>query len=542
MKKGGLFLWLLLLIVSCSDDDLNSVNVVIIDKEAFITDEITRFIEVSNEEVLRVASTANGQYLFGVFNDSEFGTLQGSFVSQIALPSNVYLYDFEKEPDSIITSALDDVVLYIPYQATVKDISSEGDYTYTLDSIFGVKDIEADPIVYGDFDFEVRELEKFLNTLDPQDPSTAKMYYTDEDYNLPSEGALLASGTYAFSANDQVTYISREIDGAPYQDDDEISLPNQAPRIAIHLDKTFFTTEFLEKFLIPGETPPTDDFSSYEDFIRYFKGLYVKATSTEPAAIASLLLSDAYLEIYYTNKIELVSNGETVDVEAKTKRFSFGGVKASQYLYPERTVKTGDKLYIQGAAGSIGNIKLFGYDEANPEIVTDDLLDLREQSNNQNNVPIWLINEASIRFYVDESLTSVTDKVHKLFLYKKVPEIDGYPAYNSQLLDYLASSTAVVSEGNLTSDSDGVYYNFRITDYVTELLDGRNTKNVDNLGLKLFNSSDFVTSATDTIVNSMNWDPRGVVLYSGTNATPIENRAVLKINYSVQDKNNLEEE
>ena len=145
-------------------------------------------------------------------------------------------------------------------------------------------------------------------------------------------------------------------------------------------------------------------------------------------------------------------------------------------------------------------------------------------------------------FYVDESLTSVTDKVHKLFLYKKVPEIDGYPAYNSQLLDYLASSTAVVSEGNLTSDSDGVYYNFRITDYVTELLDGRNTKNVDNLGLKLFNSSDFVTSATDTIVNSMNWDPRGVVLYSGTNATPIENRAVLKINYSVQDKNNLEEE
>ena len=84
----------------------------------------------------------------------------------------------------------------------------------------------------------------------------------------------------------------------------------------------------------------------------------------------------------------------------KQKRnvFSFGGVKASQYLYPERTVKTGDKLYIQGAAGSIGNIKLFGYDEANPEIVTDDLLDLREQSNNQNNVPIWLINEASIRF------------------------------------------------------------------------------------------------------------------------------------------------
>lgn len=542
MKKGSFFSLLLLLLIGCSDDDLNSVHVDIIDNKNFITEEITRSIEVSSEEILRVTSTSDGQYLFGVYNDTEFGTLQGSFVSQLLLPSDPFLYEFVKEPDTLVTSTIDDVVLYIPYQATVQDISDEGEYTYTLDSIFGVKDLTQDPATYGAFDFEVRQLTKFLNYLDPNDPSKAKVYYTDEDYSLPSEGALLASGTYAFSANDQVTYISRELNGMPYQDDEEISLTNKAPRIAIHLDKDFFQQEFLDEMPERGVTPPHNKFLSQDEFIRHFKGLYVKATSGDPAAMASLLLSDAFVEMYYTNVVSWVSGGVNVDTIPETKRFSLGGVKASQYLYPERTVKTGDRIYVQGAAGTVANIKLLGYDDNSPGEVTEALQTLRELSNSDKNVPTWLINEASLRFYVDDSyFETAAEKVYKLFLYKKVPEINGHPAYDSQLLDYITSSNISLVEGDLTTDEAGTYYNFRITDYITELLDGQNTKNVDNFGLKLFNPNDYPTSVTDTVVNSTNWDPRGVVMFSGSEATAIDKRAVLKINYSVQEHNYKEE-
>lgn len=542
MKKGSFFSLLLLLVLSCSDDDLNSVHVDIIDNKNFITEEITRSVEVSSEEVLRVVSPSEGQYLFGVYNDPQFGTLQGSFVSQLLLPSDPFRYGFEKEPDTIVTSTIDDVVLYIPYQSTLREVSDEGEYSYVLDSIFGVRDYNVDPVTYGAFDFEVRQLTKFLNTLDSDDPTKSKVYYSDEDYDLPSVGTLLGTGTYAFSANDQVTYISRELNGVPYQDDEEISLTNQEPRIAIHLDKDFFAQEFMDKLPEPGIVPPNNDFVAQDDFIRYFKGLYVKATSGEPAAMASLLLRDAFVEMYYTNVVSLVSSSLNVDTIPKTKRFSFGGVKASQYRYPERTAKTGDKIYVQGAAGSLGNIKLLGYKDETPGEVTEELQALRDLSNNANNVPTWLINEASLRFYVDDAyLASASDTVYKLFLYKKVPEINGHPAYNSQLLDYITASATSVIEGDFITDENGAYYNFRITDYITELLDGQNTKNVDNFGLKLFNPNDYPTSATDTIVNSTNWNPRGVVMYSGSEGTAIEKRAVLRINYSVQEHNYTEE-
>lgn len=536
MKNVSIFSLLLLFFISCTDDEFTSVNAGFINNLNFVTDTIVSDITFSSEDVPSVQSTPAGQYLLGVYDDPNFGTLQASFVSQLALPTDVRRYSTIIYTDSLVTSTIDDVVLYIPYQATVTSINEDGLYLYQLDSIYGVRDYETDPVTYGSFDIEVHELGTFLNPLDPTDPSKVSTYYTDKPYTEKvSEAAsngFLAAVTYTPSALDTVTSISRTIDEVTYEE--SISMTNNAPRMAIRLDKGFFQTEFLDKLPVYGEDTPAI-FSSQESFTRYFKGLFVKTTSSEAASMLSLLLSNAYIEIYYTNTITSISSKEVIDEIPEEMSFYFGGVKASQYI-PTIAAKDPSKIYVQGAAGSIANIKLLGYDDQSPFVVTDELASLRELSNDEDGNPLWLINEASLQFYLeDEDLTSATDTVHKLFLYKKVqgPELESL--YNSQLLDYITAATISSVEGNLLKDDNGYYYKFRITDYITNLLDGSTTTNVDNLGLKLYNNGDYPTTSSDTIVSSASWDPRGVVLHGGVSGDESDlKRAVLKINYSYQ--------
>jgi hypothetical protein len=556
MKNISIFSLLLLFFISCSDDELNSIDAGFINNLNFITDTIVSDITFSSDDVPSVLTTPAGQYLLGVYHDPDFGTLSASFVSQLVLPTEVTYYSEVIEPDSIVKRSIDDVVLYIPYQATARSIDANNIYTYQLDSIFGVKDYKSDPTVYGNFDVEVYELETFLNPLSPTDPSKQSTYYTNKGYKVVRKGSeangSLAAVNYTPSSLDTVTAISRKIGGLEYKLE-TVSMNNNAPRMEIRLDKDFFETNFLNK-LVAGGDDNSDDFASQDSFNRYFKGLYVltDTLTTSPGSMPSLLLSNAYVEMYYTNVISLKSTGLNIDTIPEVMRFSFGGVKASKYV-PNRLPKATDKMYVQGAVGSIANIKLLGYDDLDPTKISDELAGLRKDSNDEKGNPLWLINEASLKLYVDDAkLETALDTVYKLFLYKKVqgpsPELESL--YNSQLLDYISAANISAIEGNLQLDNDGkdendgYYYKFRITDYVTELLkfpdfitkpDGTkeyiNNKNIDNLGLKLYNNGDYPSSTADTIVGSESWNPRGVVLFGGVNDPK---KPVLEINYSYQ--------
>jgi hypothetical protein len=105
------------------------------------------------------------------------------------------------------------------------------------------------------------------------------------------------------------------------------------------------------------------------------------------------------------------------------------------------------------------------------------------------------------------------------------------------LLDYLTTRNieGYINEGDLSQDeNDAYYYKFRITDYITKLLEGTNTKNADNLGLKIYNPGDYPT--TDTLIRTSNWNPRGVVLYGGAQLDTDGKRLKLQINYSYQNR------
>lgn len=531
MKNISIFSLLLLFFIACSDDDLNSVDAGFINNLNFVTDTITSDVTFSSEDVPSVESSPAGQYLLGVYNESNFGTMAASFVSQLELPNDVYYYGETIYPDSTVTAQINDVVLYIPYQATATNIDENNVYTYQLDSIFGVKDYTTDPVSYGPFDIEVHELETFLNPYDPNDPSKPNVYYTDKEYAVTGNGSgsngSLFAGEYTPSSLDTATTITRAINGEIVEE--SISLVNNAPRMAIRLDKNFFQTQILDVLPHSGEEIPVD-FASQDSFNRYFKGLFVKTTSDLPASMLSLLLTNAFVEIYYTNTITKISTGQTVNQVAGSMVFPLGGVKASQYI-PTRVAKDAEKMYVQGTAGSLTNIKLFGFN-GDPSVVSPELADLRAISNDEEGNPLWLINEANLQLYVDDSdLSSALDTVYKLFLYKKVQDANMVPLYNSQLLDYITAASISAIEGDLSQDEIGYYYKFRLTDYITRLLDGSTTHNVDNLGLKLYNNGDYPLSSADTIVGSASWNPRGVVLYGGADEAK---KPVLKINYSYQ--------
>jgi hypothetical protein len=543
IKSMGILSLLLLLIPSCTNDDLNSIDAGFIDNLNFITTEIISEVEFSSEPIDSVKSSVNGQFLLGVYEEENVGKIRGSFVSQLLLPSYIYKNDTEGES---VTSTIDDVVLYIPYHATVLSIAIENEievYTYKLDSIFGIKSETDTNELFGAFNFEVHQLETFLNPLDPTDPSKTNVYYSKKDYT--SEALLASESAFSPSASHTTTTINRPILG----EDETIQLTSNAPRIAVHLDKEIFITEILEKLPLLGEDIP-DDFRSQESFIRYFKGLYVKTTSTAAASMVTLPLTNAFVDMYYTNVITPTEEegGEPV-VEAKTMRFNLGGVKAVEYKplgvndgsYPREA----NKLYIQGTSGSQANIKLFGYDASEPTAISMELDTLRNgfngvnYANDENGNPLWLINEANLFFYVDGN---IKPNVDKLFLYKKVPEINSILPYNSQLLDYLTGSNFSIADGDLLEEADenntkSYYYKFKLTDYITELLKSTNTNNVDNLGLKIYTPGDYPNSLSDTLVGMFSWDPRGVVLFGGASGDDTDPKRVkLKINYSYQNR------
>ena len=534
MKNVSYFSLLLLFIFAC-ENDINTIDAGFIDNNKFTTSEISSEVYFNTENISRLKSTPVGQFLLGNYTDPEFGMLKASFVSQISLPSNVKYYTGKTlvSNDTTLTATLDKVVLYIPYQSTLTAVdATTGDKTYRLDSVFGY---DKTAKFYKSFDFKIHKLNTFLSSLDPSDPSKVNTFYTDKVYDLAADGLLADVVGFRPSELDTMTIIERKLGTTTY-DRDTIKLDNSAPRMAITLSSAIFKRDILDKMPANGDVTPTE-FSNLANFTRYFKGLYLQTTSDAPGSIASLKLTDAFVEMYYTNLLTKTATGAHLDTIKETRKFTLGGVKASKYEHNHvRIDNSASKLFVQGASGSQGNVKLLGYSEANPTTISSELATLKANSN-KNGKPSWLINEASLSFYVDELyMEDATDTVFQLFLYKKVPSINGAAAYNSQLLDYMTSQNATDTQGRLLKDSDGAYYyKFQVTDYITNLLDARNTNNVDNLGLKVYTPLDRPASTIDTIIDASSWNPRGVVLHGGEQNTSDVKRIVLKINYSTQE-------
>lgn len=533
-KTTNPLVWLVLSVVffaSC-EKDFKNVGDGIITNEQFQANKQNFEVLAYNQNVTKSRTDNIPFNGIGVLQDDQFGKLEGDVVSQVGLP--VTSVDFGENP------TLDDVVLELPYTSNQIEDLDDGKPQFKLENIYGNPD--------QDFQLKVYELGTYLNKYDETDPTKLKKYYSDKVYN---KLAMLFSDNFKPNANDTVYYVRRaDFDGLDGQGNtvenyDTIKETTSAPMIRLPLNKAFFETNFVNN-------TNADNFSSFDKFSLFFKGIYVESTGND-GAYMPLEFSKGKITLYYTNDVltdettvDLNGDGDTDDTQVpvrtkQTMAFPLSGVIADVYkrdyttatsdilnlLSNPNTTQGEQKLYLHGNAGTMTIMDAFS---------NMDLTAIRNENR--------LITEANIVLNVNQDLSG-TDVPDRLFLCK----LDENPVNgiyeNTQILDVLTEGEAVF-DGNLQTVTEGsgdntttnpVKYRFRITDYMSEVLKKENPKAPSRFAIKVFHSTDLPNAQipNDTIVKNYSWDQRGVVLY-GNNYQPADadydKRAKLEIYYS----------
>ena len=502
--KKSIFLGVLVFIfsgiISC-EKDFTDIGTSIINNSEFSTNDTILEVEITSVPVPSVRADGLsiggvlGQYLLGVYNNPNYQKIEASIVSQLALPT---VLNVASETDSTsVHTELDTVFLRIPYQATLVS-GTTGEYT--LDSIIGDKT--------APFTLNVFETGDYLNSLNPSNPSQTNSYSSDKTYTkVGSE--LNAEANYQFTPNpkDTVFYLKRKLQsGATFID--TLSLLNKLPFARIPLKKEKFQ-EFMSKY-------EDAEFDSQDAFNNYFRGIILEASGDEGSLLSLSLTgtNSPSIEVYYTNTVTLNSTAEVLDTIKKNDSFILSGVRTSVYKMGAIPSTTANQFVLQGTAGNMANVKIF----------KDGLADLRSKN--------WLINDASLTFYVDQDVVEFDTIAtpYQLFLYKNGLDANNNPNL-SQIKDILYEGPGTFGgKRELSENKKPNKYSFQISDYVSDLLNGNSDYN-PVLGLKVLNTSDYPTSFTDTIVRAYNWNPKAVTLLNHISSNGTR-RAQLKISYS----------
>jgi hypothetical protein len=485
LKYFGFLSIVFFTLISC-EKEIEGIGVDIIDNSKFTPGIYVSSVLAANKNVDSVPANNIEQYLLGSYADSEFGALKGSIVSQLLPPAVGDYYSYGTN------AGIDSVLIFIPYQVTQLDDDDDGKPVFKIDSVIGNDEVK--------FKLGVYELETFLNSLNPENPTQNMVYYSDKVFQKKS--IPFYAEDFKINHNDTVAYIKRYMpDGVTVYDIDTVKQANSAPTIKLPLNE-----EMIQEIFVDDASG--SQFSSIESFIHYFRGFYLEASEdlTNRSQLVSLNMTLARMVIYYSNdqdesdNVDLDGNGVTGETAVRVPmsyEFYFGNVK-SNVLTRDYTIskESGpDRLYVQGAAGSLATIDLF---------VNEDLDELRSKD--------LLITDASITVYVDQNSSSDI-LPEQLFIYNYED--------NTQIIDMFTEGLSRIG-GSLERDDDGKGYKyvFRITDYISRVLSPTDPIELSTLGIKVYNPTDSPSSLLDTTVPEYSWIPRGVVLYNqnGDNA------------------------
>jgi hypothetical protein len=502
LKYLGLFSIVFFTIISC-EKEIESIGVNLVDNNNFSTDKQITDVTAANKNISKVPASGVSQYLLGVYSDNEFGTLKASIVSQLALPTTGAAYNYGTN------YGIDSVLLFIPYQATkLAEKYTDGKPKFSIDSVFGDANVE--------FKLGIYELKTYLNTLDPVDPSKPAIYYSDKEFQKGDTP--FYTGNFKVNPNDTVAYIKRYMpNGITVYKKDTIKATDKSPSIKIPLNESLIKQIFVDN-------AAGAEFQSIDNFQRYFRGFYIEAEAitSNKSHIVSLAMANARMVIYYSKdedegaNIDLNGNKINGELGVRTKHnfeFAFGAIKSNVLKRDVAPHQSGeDRLYVQGAAGSMATIDLFK---------NENIKDL--QKNN------WLINDASLIFYVDQNAAS-NIVPEQLFIYNYED--------NEQITDVMTEGL-VAAGGLLEKDANGKPYRyvFKITDYMSKLLSANAPADLEKktLGLKVYNPSDTPSAISDVKVRDYSWTPKGVVLY-GQNPSFGDKRVKLEISYTKINK------
>ncbi|WP_127845222.1 DUF4270 domain-containing protein [Psychroflexus aestuariivivens] len=516
------FFLIIATIISCEDefaetgsDFVNSIEI----QPAYEMENLAAY----SEKINSVQSNGYNNYFLGKYNDPIYGTSEASILTQLILS--------ESNPDFGTDPVIDSVVLTLPFYS--RQIAEN---EYVLDSVYGD----------GSFKLNIYESNQFLRNFDPGENGEfeeAQIYYSDQ--------------LSEFQSNIENTPLATSEDITPSEMTESIVLFNQlseenidtvsvSPRIRVNLPVEYFNEKIFDEsnqeFLV-----------SNNSFINYLRGFYLEAeqesaNSEDVMAMFNMNAEDADITIYYRTMRPEPSTEIVVEPELEerfeTYELSFIGNKVNLYennfsvdLSDQNQVDGEENIYLRGGEGSVGVIELFNGPDSDDDGVSDELEELRNNN--------WLVNEANLDFYVNESIASSnTNLIDRILIY----DLDN----ETVLVDYQRDQTT--SENPLTSrtihlgrlrekDNGDKFYRIRLTNHINNIINN----NEDNVRLGLV-VVDNVNAPQLVDVRDSNLDilnstisksftmPKGTVLY-GNQAEDESKRLKLRIIYTETETN-----
>lgn len=539
MRNNLIFKQILLVVsvvvfVSC-DKDYNAIGDGLIGGNHFdLAKDNLSTVSSTWKKTGAIASNNLDVNSLGILDNSVFGQTTATFATQVQLAS------VNPTIDVNLGQTVESVTLYIPYytNAAVTADPTTGRPQYALDSIYGNKSSKIKLSIY-----ENKYLLGNLNTEEGaplSDENYPQLYYTNQNDKIPNNpsGQLLndssdskQNSAFVFSAA-EYKVVTPAVGTTPE------STTYTAPGMQLDLNKEFFRKLLFDK------SSPGYDLSSNERFERYFKGLYFSVEKVDTEGVMNRMdfkkgtivvkykeKTSATVDTKVDKSITLNLTGNTVNLlknEASTALNSYSTPMA-------------DRLYLRGGEGSVATIDLF-----NPAVDAVSYIKATKtiDPNKGNGVPDeldyinykgWLINQASLVFYVDQSIMAGMAEPSRIFVYDM----------NNKL---------ILAPGIIEKDATkrGLKYKVNITDYIRGLLINDNinvklgvsvaqgTSNIKFKKIKEAPSYAVWSNPQFTAVQKNAYffpeasvmNPLGTVLYGSSSSVPEEKRLKLEIYYT----------
>lgn len=439
-KRIAILTAVIISFIACNDD-FNEIGSSIVDHnnfDALLYDHTA--LEAHSEKINRIKSSNLSSYALGVYNDPLYGKTTANVLTQLSLS--------RENPDFGDDPILDSVVLAVPFFSTVKEQSTFKS-KYDLDSVFGS----------GTVKLSVYRSNYFLRDYDPTENYEPQAYYSDEmdkfEQNLEDE-PLFTTNSFKPSKDEVILVTPKRNPEEGEKDTTKLS-----PQLRVKLPVEYFENAIMDQ-------EGSSNLLTNANFSDYFRGVYLKSEQLQDDGFFSLLdfrSDDAGIHLYYKNEREGADEeNEEQNYRYSTYKLNFARQTVNVFETEYQNLPGSEHLYVKGGEGSLAVIDLF----------TDEnqLDSLRETD--------WLINEANLKFYVNEDEMMGSQKgPERLFIYDvnngKVLK-DYAIASGIKENDVLNSRT--VHMGRMESDDKGTYYKMKITNYVNDILhnDSTNTR------------------------------------------------------------------
>lgn len=528
MKKNlkALKLIFVVLLVTLSfiacDKDYNTIGSDVIGGKNFVTSSAIYSATSYNKRLDPVQTNNLPSNLLGFHNDPIYGGTTANIVTQL-LPQT-YSADFGDNVE------VDSVILSIPYYSKVSEDSpdEDGNALYSIsDSLYGDSPVK----------LSVFRTDYFLRNYDPESEfNDPQYYYSDANSTINFDNHvidLLYENPLFVPSSEAIPIFEINESTGVYEQKERL-----APALRVHLNVDYWKEVIIDK-------QDDAELSNQNNFTNYFRSLYFKAEalSAEGSMIMlNMASASANITIYYS-KDSLITDGER---DTGTYTMTFGGIRLNTLENNFGiTLEDGDsdlgdeKLYLKGGEGSIALIDLFGNTDLDGNSISDQLEEFQSHKDD------WLINEANLVFYEDESMYSPNDDYHK---YDRVYLYD--TKNNNPVLDYFIDPTAnetnpinsrVVHLGQRLNEDDGTPYRFklRITEYINNILlkDSTNTRlglvlstnvnTIQNSKIKGAEDENVIVVPSASILS-----PKGTILYGSNENIPENKRVYLEIFYT----------